>query len=71
MKPKHLFRRHDGERFTRVGGTDVYTMDSSRMAKKYEYSYAHLRSLDFADTLEECAPQSDTPCRGEGCGEDE
>jgi hypothetical protein len=36
-QPKYLYR-DDGERFTRQAN-GKYTLDSSRMAKKYEYSY--------------------------------
>ena len=39
--PKHLFRLSDNERFTHKG-QGIYTLDSSRMAKPYEWSYIYM-----------------------------
>jgi len=51
---KYLYRKDDGERFTRQSD-GKYTMDKSRMDIPYRYSYASLKSHGFVDSLDECA----------------
>ena len=51
--PKYLYRTSDGYRFTRQpDGT--YTMDKSRMGRKWKYSYNSLKLLGFVEDLREC-----------------
>lgn len=50
---KFLYRKDDGERFTKQSD-GKYTMDNSEMGEKYRYTYASLKSHGFVDTLDEC-----------------
>ena len=65
--PKYLYRTSDGYRFTRQpDGT--YTMDKSRMGRKWKYSYDRLHSLDFVEDLrgyEDVRYWSDNECHGD------
>ena len=51
--PKYLYRKDDGERFTKQIN-DKYTMDNSMMHKKYEYSYETLIKNGFVDSIDKC-----------------
>ena len=50
---KYLYRKDDGERFTKQSD-GKYTMDKSMMGEKYRYTYASLKSHGFVDSLDEC-----------------
>jgi len=60
MHSKYLYRKDDGERFTKQSD-GKYTMDNSEMYMKYRYTYASLKSHGFVESLEEC----DTSSRNE------
>ena len=51
--PKYLYRTDDGERFTRQPN-GKYSMDSSMMNPKYEYTYERLINYCCVDSLNKC-----------------
>jgi len=67
--PKYLYRPDDGYRFTRQSD-GAYTMDKSRMGRKWRYSYDRLKSLDFVEDLKECKiVEHKYNNDGQGCGD--
>jgi hypothetical protein len=53
MKPIFLYRKDDGERFTKQSN-GKYTMDSSQMNPKYEFTYKRLIDRCCVDSLDKC-----------------
>jgi hypothetical protein len=69
---EYLYRKDDGEMFTKQSD-GKYTMDNSHMYgsyPEYRYSYAALKSVGFVKSLEECVILKHIH-KYEGCGGDE